>query len=431
MPRLAFTKTALLALPAPAAGRVTYTDSKTPGLELRVTAAGIRTFYVRRRIRGTGKLERITVGRFPEVTIEAARRVAAGHVATLAEGRSVTAARKASRARAVTLGEVLASYLKAHDLKPSTAAEYRATADRHLADWLIRPVVEITRDDVERLHRRLSKPSTTVKVDTKGRKRRVPVGGPAAANRVARILRALLNYAAATHEDAEGRPIITDNPVRRLSAAKAWNRVDRRRRRIEREELRAWLQAVATERERNPVAADFLELCLFTGLRRSEAAGLRLGDVNLRGARFTIRDTKNRDPHTLPVGPHVFELLKRRAAAAHAEGSDYLFPGTGRSGHLDTPHKAIQRVTEACGVAFSSHDLRRTFASIAESLDVPAYALKRLLNHRSEGDVTAGYVVIDTERLRGPMELVEGFILRTSGLVPSADVVDIHRRTTG
>ncbi len=50
---------------------------------------------------------------------------------------------------------------------------------------------------------------------------------------------------------------------------------------------------------------------------------------------------------------------------------------------------------------FSLHDLRRTFITVAESLDIPAYALKRLLNHRADGDVTGGYIVMNADRLRG------------------------------
>jgi hypothetical protein len=65
---------------------------------------------------------------------------------------------------------------------------------------------------------------------------------------------------------------------------------------------------------------------------------------------------------------------------------------------------------------FSVHDLRRTFITVAESLDIPAYALKRLLNHRAAGDVTAGYIVIDVERLRRPMQHITDFLL-TSGRV--------------
>ena len=68
-------------------------------------------------------------------------------------------------------------------------------------------------------------------------------------------------------------------------------------------------------------------------------------------------------------------------------------------------------MTEQSGVRFTLHDLRRNFITVAESLDIPHYALKRLLNHRLTGDVTAGYIVSDPERLRGPVEAVAARIL--------------------
>ncbi len=51
------------------------------------------------------------------------------------------------------------------------------------------------------------------------------------------------------------------------------------------------------------------------------------------------------------------------------------------------------------------------FITIAESLGTPPYALKRLLNHRVNEDVTGGYIVIDPERLRGPVEQIASRIL--------------------
>ncbi|KTD63444.1 phage integrase [Legionella shakespearei DSM 23087] len=48
--------------------------------------------------------------------------------------------------------------------------------------------------------------------------------------------------------------------------------------------------------------------------------------------------------------------------------------------------------------------------SFADSLDLPAYALKRLLNHKMNNDVTAGYIMKDVERLRKPMQQVANFL---------------------
>ena len=88
-----------------------------------------------------------------------------------------------------------------------------------------------------------------------------------------------------------------------------------------------------------------------------------------------------------------------------------MFPGTGKHGHIVETKRFLSRVAERSGVKFTLHDLRRTFITIAESLDIPHYALKRLLNHRTGGDVTDGYIVIDVERLRVPVDAVATRIL--------------------
>ncbi len=80
-----------------------------------------------------------------------------------------------------------------------------------------------------------------------------------------------------------------------------------------------------------------------------------------------------------------------------------MFPAESKIGHLVEPSKAMLRVAKLSSINFTVHDLRRTFITTAESLDIPVYALKRLLNHKMANDVTAGYIVIDVERLRKPM----------------------------
>ena len=64
------------------------------------------------------------------------------------------------------------------------------------------------------------------------------------------------------------------------------------------------------------------------------------------------------------------------------------------------------KIRSNSGVHFTVHDLRRTFITIAESLDISAYAVKSLVNHSTGGDVTAGYIIMDVERLRAPMQKI-------------------------
>ena len=91
--------------------------------------------------------------------------------------------------------------------------------------------------------------------------------------------------------------------------------------------------------------------------------------------------------------------------------SPWVFPSERTGNHIVEVKSFIRRIVEASEVEFSMHDLRRTFATVAESLDVPAYSLKRLLNHRADTDVTGGYVILNAERLRGPMDRIAARIL--------------------
>lgn len=81
--------------------------------------------------------------------------------------------------------------------------------------------------------------------------------------------------------------------------------------------------------------------------------------------------------------------------------------------------KKMTRDTKESGVAFTMHDLRRTFITVAESLDISAYAVKRLVNHKMNNDVTAGYIVNDVERLRKPMQTITDYFLLQMGIKPS------------
>ena len=108
-------------------------------------------------------------------------------------------------------------------------------------------------------------------------------------------------------------------------------------------------------------------------------------------------------------------LLKRKENSSN----NYVFAGTGESGYIVEPRKQMAKVIKETEIQFTVHDLRRTFITIAESLDIPAYALKRLLNHKMNNEVTAGYIMLDVERLRKPMQMITDYLLLQMGLKQS------------
>jgi integrase len=223
-----------------------------------------------------------------------------------------------------------------------------------------------------------------------------------------RFLRSLMNFASGQYEDRNGQPLVKDNPVTVLTKTKSWYRVERRQTIIKPHDLSAWFSAV--NNLNGSQVMDYLTLLLFTGLRRQEAMKLQWNQVDLKAKTLTIIDTKNRNPLTLPLGPFILKLLKARKS--NATDSPFVFPGIGKTGHLvESKHQTAQ-VTKESGIKFCLHDLRRVFINTAESLDISSYAVKQLVNHSTGGDVTAGYMVSDPERLRKPMERIETHLLR-------------------
>jgi integrase len=297
----------------------------------------------------------------------------------MSQGRDPNARRRREELDGLSLRGAFDKFFAARpNLSPRTKSDYVRTLELYLRDWAAEPLRDISRQAVLLRHRRISDEH-----------------GPVAANYAMRHLRSIYNFVAATHEDYPA------NPVGILTQARTWAPERRRRRLVPAHQLPEWWAAVMAE---EPLGRDFLLVALFTGMRRREIAGLRWENIDLRGRTLTVPKTKNGDPLTLPLSSFLVRLLMERKLLVG--GSPFVFPTRSASGHVAEVKSFTRRVGQRCGVEFSAHDLRRTFITIAESLDIPAYALKRLLNHRASADVTGGYIVIDAERLREPVDKI-------------------------
>ena len=364
-----------------------YRDSDISGFGLRITTAGAISFIVEKRIQG--KVKRITLGRYGNLTVEQARKEAMRFLGEIAIGKDPIADKKNQQIEKTTLLDAFEDYLQTRkDLKASTIHDYRLSINGAFKDWQNKPLIEISKDMVQLRHTTLGERSH------------------ARANNAMRVLRAIFNHAISKYEDTKGNTVIMFNPVNRLSQTRAWYKVERRRTLIKVHQLSDWF--AATRQLNNETTRDYLHLVLFTGLRRSEASRLQWNDVDFKDRTLTINETKNHQVHVLPLSDFLYDLLTRR----HENKENiFVFPSASERGYLLDPKTAIKRVSTLSGVTFTLHDLRRTFITIAESLDIPAYALKRLLNHKDSNDVTAGYIVSNVERLREPMQRITDFIM--------------------
>lgn len=417
------TKTVIDAAPIPSTGQVFLRDSELKGFGLRITNTGARSFIIEKRI--DGRVRRTTIARYGELTAEQARKQALKFLGQVATGINPIAEKERERVRRITLKEAFEDFLKARkELKPRTLYDYQLLITGPLGDWQTRPLCNVTKDMVAKRHAELGKKS-----------------GEAYANLTMRFLRSVFNFAMAHYEDGFGRPLLTENPVIRLTQTRAWYRAERRQTVIKVHELKAWYRAVDRLKTGRPAdrptdrassadtVADYLLTLLLTGLRRQEAARLTWEYVDLKDRTLTIPDPKNRAPHTLPLSDYLVDLLAKRRVAAE---SAFVFAGDGRQGYLIEPKRKIAKVIAESGVSFTLHDLRRTFITVAEAIDTPPYAIKRLVNHKMRNDVTAGYIVADTHRLRQPMQRITEYLLRAMGAKTSAQVLALDgQKKTG
>ncbi|MFV1494471.1 tyrosine-type recombinase/integrase [Phaeobacter sp. JH18-32] len=381
MPSLRLTRRTVDEVPHPKNGQVFYRDTMLSGFGLRV-GANSKVFFAEGQV--NRRTRRVTIGRADVFAPEIARKKALVILGEMAEGRDPNAEKRKEKQERVTVEMAFNRFFEARKtLSPNTVSNYRRSEQLYLKAWRKKEMKEITRQMVLKKHQDI------------GNKH-----GKTTANNVMRHFRAVYNFTSATQDD------FPNNPVVILTQARAWFKERRRQTVVTAVDLPAWWKAVMAEPD---YSRDFLLTALFTGMRRSEVMQLRWENVDLSAKTLHLPTTKNGDPLTLPLSEFLAELLAQRREVNR--GSPWVFPGPGRTGHLVETKKFLLRVSAGSGVSFTLHDLRRTFITIAESLDVPYYALKRLLNHRTNGDVTGGYIVVNAERLREPVELVAKRIL--------------------
>jgi integrase len=364
-------------------------DSELLGFGVRVGSES-KVFIIQKRV-GLRVVKR-TIGRYGIYAVDQARAEAKTILYELSQGRDPLEEKRLVQKRSnLTFGNLFELYLTERQLKPRTIADCRARLPRLLSEWLSLLANEITRDMVRRKFDEL-------------------MAHPTQAAIVMRYARAVFNFGIEHYRDDEtGESEIKQNPIEAVTRGKNKKLPKSRRRQgyLKDTQLPKWFAAVDMIRERHPVVADFLVVTLLLGARRSETEKLRWADVNLEEQWVVFPDPKNKNDHHIPLPRHVLEVLKRRRELA-LQDEEFVFPANSRVGHLTEPRSGMAAITAETQIAFQMHDLRRTFATSADALDLHERTIKRLMNHIDDRkNVTLGYIINEVNRLRAPMQAIE------------------------
>jgi integrase len=372
----------------PTHGRVEYFDASFPGLALRITATGGKSWCAFYRFHG--RLRRFTIGTYPAIKPAQARREATAALERVREGFDPAEEKRTRRDRRSpepdTFAAVAQDYLKRHLRKNSAGSTYkeakRDLEQNAIAKWRNRPVASISRGDV------------IVLIDGI-----IARGAEIQANRTLARLRAMFNWA------IEKDLLILSPTVRMKLPTK-----ERPRDRVLTEDELRWLWSAADEIDWpfGPVA----KLLLLTAQRRDEVAGMEWPELDLAKRiwvipRHKVKNARAHEVHLSEAALAVIQSLPRI-------GDGLIFTTTGENAvsgvsrakrRLDIEMvKARRRLLRfpeddggyrnAIGLPASKslpieipgwtlHDLRRTAATGMARLNFPPHVVDKLLNHVS------------------------------------------------
>lgn len=412
--RFNFTKPALERLPLPAAGqRATYHDTKQPGLTLRVTAAGAKSYCIQKRI--NRRVERVTLGKFPGMTIEQARNAAAKTLGTVATGANPAEIKRGKR-QELTLTDLFNEYMSRRAAFNKRADKPEALFKLYLSHWGGRKISSIKHEEVDRLHKNIGR-----EVSRKGTTKQVT------ANSVLKLLHVMFNQAITVWRIYQG-----DNPAHGIAKFPEKSR-DRF---LQADELPRFFDALAAEG--NPTIRDFVLVSLLTGARKSNVLEMRWEEISFDRQEWRIPETKNGEPQTVTLAPEAVEILKARKARA-VVGNPYVFPGTPRKKPgpgevaapqpLKEPKSGWKRILNRAGIAEGDlrlHDLRRSLGSWQARTGASLSVIGKSLNHKNTS-TTAIYARLDLDPVRQSVDTAVAAMLAAGG-VKEPTVVPLKAR---
>jgi integrase len=388
MPSLKLTtKTVVEALQHPTEGQELYWDTTLKGFGV-VCGKHNKTFIIQRDVKGRSR--RISLGRYPDISLHAARKKAEELGGQMRGGTDPTEEKRKASADGMTLQEAWQLYqkfLRVKQRSAKTEKNYQQVLECYCSDWLDRPLAEITPEAARTRHERISERNGTY-----------------AANRTMAALRAIWKRARREHHKLPESPTINVdfNPERPRTAVI--------------KDLPAFWTAL--HKIENPIRRDLYIWLLFTGCRSEEARTMKWEQVDFAKRVVHFPVTKTGQSFDLPLSEFLTKLLQARRACASTRAvfpdSPWVFPAFGKQGYV-AEAKLNKQEPKLFAETWSPHTLRHTWISIAENkAKVPPLHARLLVNHAvaKSNDAHAGYVHADLADLRKSQARMSAYLLK-------------------
>jgi integrase len=391
-------------------------DASSPGLALRITANGARSYVFQGRL--NDKSIRVTIGDPRSWTIDQAQEEARRLQRMLDEGkdpREVKAEQRAAHeARAMEKRRQLATFGEAWD--EYILSRKPRWSERHMRDHIVLadvggkpkrrgpgvtmagPLAELRLLTLSELTgEKIAHWLTSHSADR-----------PTVAALAYRLLRAFLRWAA---DVPAYRGIITSDVYGSQNVRDAVPRVRPKEGDVlQREQLPKWFAAVRGIQ--NPVVSAYLQGLLITGARREELAGLIWADVDFQWNSLTIRD-KVEGERQVPLTPYFSALLLQLPRR-----NKWVFSSpTSSDGKLTEPTFSHRNAIRAAGLPHVSlHGLRRSFGTLCEWIEMPAGISAQIMGHKPSAIAEKHYRRRPLDLLRAWHIKIEKWVMEQAGI---------------
>lgn len=392
-------------------------DSEVPGLRVRVTVAGAKSFVYESKL--NRQTIRRTIGDVKAWSIEQARAEARRLAVTLDNGQdprdlerqqqaAQAAAKAAAKAKVLTVGEVWPLYLENGKPKRRDAWKPRYRADLEV---MAGPGGEpkkrgqgLTRPGP--LHPLLALPLASVTGDTlKIWYDREAVAGKHQAARALMMFQGFLRWCATR---PEYRDLADRDAGRAPAIVESLPSITRRTDALETAQVPGWWAGV--EQLSNRTASVYLRALLLTGARREELAALTWDNVDFRWHKLTIAD-KVENSRTIPLSPYLAQLL----VTLPRMGS-FVFASSGKAGRIADARSSHAKALRSAAIeGLTIHGLRRSFSLLGEAAGAPAGAIAQVMGHRPSA-TAEGYRPRTVDALRPFLKQIEAHILALAGV---------------
>jgi integrase len=372
---IAFTEVKLRAASA-RSKEYTINDPKTPGLSLKITPTGRKVFVFRYRSEYS-RQRKLNIGRFSDFSVAEARRKARSHWADIYDGGD-PASDRISKRHAITVAEFAARYLRDQakpKLAPSTFREYTSVLETRVLPRIGNlALVEVTRNDVEKLHASMA--STPVR-----------------ANRMLSVLKAMFFKA----EDWNAIPR-GSNPASRI----AMNKERPKQKYFSDAEQVRIFEAIDRLRDEMPKSKhglDALTLLFYSGCRPGEILNLRWENIDFVAGTARLHNTKTGEARLL-LSTIAISFLQSIAPEYHV---GWVFPGAVFGDHLKSLTRPWKRICELSELPDACmKDIRHTVGTYVAK-EGGLYSAQVILRHTSP-KTTMRYAHPFEASVRGDLE---------------------------